>query len=104
MTYDQTKLEYVGSVFTDVSSLLIADPCKTLACEGTNPPTYEDLISKWELQPAVKPISPVVKLHDDAAVVRFGTDGYCHIFVERGKSGSIETIVIKPGMCAKEPK
>lgn len=119
-TVEQPKmsLEYVGSVFTDVAALLIADPCKTLADDGKNPPTYEDLLDKWNAsapplpslddmlqgvrQPII-PTSPIVKLLDDVAVIRFGTDGYCHIYVERDENG-VKTVIIKPGMCTKEPK
>ena len=112
--------EYIGSVYTDVASLLIADPCKVLPSKGDKRkwPTYEDLIRKWQesdppmwteaeiLQGAtrrMKRVSPIVKLLDDAAVVRFGTDGHCHVYVERNGDGSIERIIIETGMVTKGP-
>lgn len=96
------KREPIGSIFTDVASILVGDPCKVLRQDTVGSITYDQFIEKRHPSVPGTPVwdLPVPTQHvtfgDDAiAISTVGpSDGWCNVYVERDKDGVAVRLIV----------
>jgi hypothetical protein len=83
-----SKRECIGSIFTDVASIVIGDPCKMLPDKRGNRHTYEELAEAKFGDRERDPKQPVALGNDLIALPTVeNCDGWCDVYVERDMDG-----------------
>lgn len=82
------KREYIGSIFTDVASVVVGDPCKMFPSQHGTSHTYEELVEAKFSDRERDPKLPI-RLGNDAISLPTveNCDGWCNVYVERNKDG-----------------
>jgi hypothetical protein len=91
-----SKREYIGSIYTNVASIVVGDPCKMLPSKHGNPRTYEELGDAKFFDRSRDPRQPVA-LGDDLIALPTveNCDGWCDVYVERDDTGWPTQLIIE---------
>jgi hypothetical protein len=89
--------EYLGSIFTDVASIIVGDPCKILMDKRSPPKlTYDQFIERLVDSQQLGIAGSAVKFGNDAITINtlYSCDGWIAVYAERNKAGEITKLVI----------
>src|SRR6478752_2841058 len=83
------KREYIGSIWTDVAALILGDPCRIIRDDRRPDGTieYGDYVA-MKCDRNRDPQDPLkIEKHSIVVPTVEGCDGWCKVYVERGKDG-----------------